>query len=510
MAALPPLLPHIADRPAVSWLREAAKDYANRTAIDDGTVSLTYRQVWESASRLAASIERIAPPDRPVAVLLPNTAHYPVAWIACLMRGRAAALLDSDYPEDRNRQCLDVTRPGAIIGRRDDPIARRLAPGAPFLAIEEAFDEAQSPSPVTTADDGRPAFIIFTSGSTGRPKGIAIGAAAALNRAATLIDSIGMSPADVVLSMVPPSALGGMLNLFETFLAGAALLKLDMLRHPLSLHAGKPITMLFATPALLRVASQLDTDGRIRRGLRCVQPIGDALLQTDLRMLRQSIPSGCAVLNAYGSTEALASIQWCVPPLYDRPGAKVASGYPVPGYTCAIIGPDDAPVADEEPGELVLSSKHMSTGEWRDGQLAPGPFEPDPDCPGSFVHRTGDIAIRHRDGVYAVLGRKDRQIKIRGNRIEPAEIEQILRGLAGVAQASVAARSNDAEPELVAFIVLSDRDTAAARRNVTDAARRSLPTFMVPARFLFPAALPLLPGGKVDVQALLDLSEKEA
>jgi acyl-coenzyme A synthetase/AMP-(fatty) acid ligase len=508
-----PLLPRIAGQPAIHWLRDAVERFGDRVAIDDGALSLTYRQVWDAACRMATPIARSAPADRPVAVLLPNTAYYPIAWIACLMQGRVAAFLDTGYPEDRNRQCLDVTRPGAIIGQRNDAVARSVASGLLFLPIEDA----SAYTPPTTPAAGiaeEPAFIIFTSGSTGRPKGIAIGARAALNRAATLIDSLGTSPDDAILSMIPPSALGGMLNLFEAFLAGAALLKLDLVRQPLSLLAGKRITMLFATPALLRVVAQLDIDGRIRQGLRCVQPIGDAILQADLRMLRQLVPPGCAILNAYGSTEALVSLQWLVPGQYDRPGAKVATGYPVTGYTCTITGADGTPVPDGEPGELVLCSRHMSLGEWRDGRLITGPFEPDPDCSGRFVHHTGDIAVRHPDGVFAVLGRKDRQIKIRGNRIELAEIEEALRGLAGVAQAVVAARQGavegGVEPELQAFLVPVAPDTAATRRGIIGAARRILPTFMVPARFVFVAQLPLLPGGKIDVQALLDLPEAGA
>lgn len=509
MAAMPPLLPRIADRSAVAWLRDAAERHGERIAVDDGAVSLTYRAVWDAACRLAAIIARVTPQDRPIAVLMPNTAHYPVAWIACLMCCRTAAFLDSLYPAERTLQCLEVARPGAVIALRDDAVARRLAGDLPTIAIEDAFTDAPPEDPGDAVGDG-PAFIIFTSGSTGRPKGIAIGAAAALNRAATLIDSLGTSPDDAILSLIPPSALGGMLNFFETFLAGAALLKFDLRRQSLGGLAGKRITMLFATPALLRVIARLDLDGHVRRGLRCVQPIGDALLQADLRMLRGLLPPDCAILNAYGSTEALASLQWIVPDPYDRPGAKVATGYAVPGYHCMIVGPDGAAVADGEPGELVLRSAHMSMGEWRDGALTAGPFRPDPTLPGSFIHHTGDIAVRDPDGLISVIGRKDRQIKIRGNRIEPAELEEALRGLTGVAQATVAALQRGVEPDLLAFVVLAGTDSPEARQGIADAARRVLPDFMVPHRFVFVPDLPLLPGGKIDVQALLDLPEAGA
>jgi len=134
-------------------------------------------------------------------------------------------------------------------------------------------------------------------------------------------------------------------------------------------------------------------------------------------------------------------------------------------------------------------------GEWRDGRLAPGPFHPDQAGSGDIVHHTGDVAIRYPDGLYAVLGRKHRQIKIHGNRIEPAEIDETLRGLAGVAQAAVAARKREEEPELLAFIVSTESDTNGNRRSVIREARHALPAFMFPSRFNFLRAMPLLPGG---------------
>jgi acyl-coenzyme A synthetase/AMP-(fatty) acid ligase len=495
--------PSVDDAPLTSLLAEAAARHAGQVAIDDGHAALTYAAVWGAALRMQALLDRRAPQGRPVAVLLANTAHYPVAWMGCLLGARPALLLDSHYPAERNRQCLREGAPAAVIARRDDPTLPDHAPGLPVIAIEEAF----APDPITPpphpAPNDSPAFIIFTSGSTGQPKGIALGARAMRHRAATLIGSVGMRPDDAVLSLVPPCALGGVLNVLETFLAGATLRKLDLPRSSLTLHAGKRITMLFATPALLRVLDHLDENGALRAGLRCVQPIGDSLLQADLRQLRSQLPKGCAILNAYGSSEALVSLQWFVSDPYDRPGTKVASGYPVPGYTCAITDADGRPCAVEEAGDLVVRSRYMALGEWRAGQLAPGPFQPDPDDPGSFIHRTGDLAIRAADGMITVLGRRDRQVKIRGNRVEPAELEEFLRTRPGVREAAVVARRDAEDPVLFAFIVAGEDAPADLRDQSAAALVASFPSYMCPSAIIALPALPLLPGGKVDEAALL-------
>ena len=332
-------LGRVADQRKLSELLEqAAIRHARHAAIDDGSSVLSYADVWDAACRMARLIEQAAPAGRPVAVLLPNMASYPVAWIGCLLAGRPAALLDSHYPPTRNRQCMEDSLPGAMIARADDADARTLAGDLPFIAIEAALsgDVPPPPRPDPVADD-LPSFIIFTSGSTGRPKGIGLGARAALHRAATLIDSVHMNASDTLLSLVPPCALGGVQNVLESYLAGATLLKLDLPRVPLTAHKGKKISMVLAAPAILRVIGRLDEDGSIRQGLRCVHPVGDALLQADLRQLRAELPEGCAILNAYGSSEALVSLQWFVPDPYTRQGAKVASGYRVPGYDCAIL-----------------------------------------------------------------------------------------------------------------------------------------------------------------------------
>ena len=496
-----PLRDRMKGHPLKAWIEAAAVAHADRIAIDDGNRSFRYGDVWLGACRMAQVITRTMPEGQPIAVVLPNVATYPMAWLGCLLAGRPAALLDSHYPPERNRQCLETTRPAGMIGSRNDTAAREIAGHLPYLEIESAFDEAiPAVPPHRPANDDDTAFIIFTSGSTGRPKGLA---AAALNRATTLIDSVHMNPNDAVLSAIPPCALGGMLNVLETFLAGATLLKLDLPRAYLSTHANKGTTMLFATPALLRVIAQLDTGGAIRRGLRVVQPIGDSLLQADMRQLRAEMPSGCFILNAYGSSEALVSLQWFLPDPYTLSGAKIGSGYRVPGYDCALLNEDGGAAAIGEPGELVVRSRHMSLGEWRDGALHPGPFLPDPDDPGLSVHHTGDLATLSQDGLFTVVGRRDRQVKIRGNRIEPAEVEETLRSLKGVKEAAVVARIRDKDPELLAFVVAAEPAVADMHDRLTSAMLAALPPYMQPSRLVFLSSLPLLPGGKIDVAKLL-------
>jgi acyl-coenzyme A synthetase/AMP-(fatty) acid ligase len=135
--------------------------------------------------------------------------------------------------------------------------------------------------------------------------------------------------------------------------------------------------------------------------------------------------------------------------------------------------------------------------------LQPGPFRPDPDDPAARIHHTGDLAIRSPDGLFTVIGRRDRQVKIRGNRVEPAEIEAALRQLPAVREAAVVARTRAIEPELIAFIVPTEPPTEALRESLALALEAALPAYMQPSRVVFMPSLPLLPGGKIDVETML-------
>jgi acyl-coenzyme A synthetase/AMP-(fatty) acid ligase/thioesterase domain-containing protein/acyl carrier protein len=494
--------PSIAD-----LVRRVAERQPAAVAVVEGEMRTTYGELVDEAAVLSSRIAAAAQPGEPVGLLLPNNGAYPVALVACLASGRPAIVLDRDYPEERNRLILAHSGTKAIVLRDgDDPNglpAVRLGGDASVTA------EADWIAPVFDPD--AVAVVVYTSGSTGQPKGIALSQRALLHRARQLIETLGFGPADKSLPLGSPCTIAGLLQTFEALLAGATLVKCDVrtsgIGAVLDTIARERVTALFTTPALLRALCRIDGARSLLASLRCVHPSGDVLLSADVDLLRDVIPESCSILTAYGLSEAPGICHWFV--RRDGFGAgRVPVGFPVGGYGCTIVDDEGRPVPSGETGELVVRSRFMSLGEWQDGVVVPGALQPDPLDPARRVLHTGDLVTQGRDGLITVLGRKDRQIQIRGMRVEPYEIECALRALPAVLDAAVVAHEIGDAKTLTAFVVLTGTADKEPLGDIKRHLHRVLPSHMQPSRILPVSALPLLPGYKIDVDALRVLAER--
>ncbi|MCC8427336.1 AMP-binding protein [Reyranella aquatilis] len=498
------------DRPAVELFRSAAEEFGDHVACEDLTGQLTYGQVWAASRRLAHMIDAAVPAGQPVGVLLPNEAAYPVAVLACLAANRPCVMIDRHHPQDRVAGIVRDAGLGAIVLRQSDGVAAASLPvGVRTIVIDEALQDGPAPDglPAAPVPPHEASFIVYTSGSTGHPKGIVLSQRAVLHRARQLVDAVHLRPDDKVLSLASPSTIGGLQQIFEVMLSGATLVKLDLLRTGLGTVlqaiAQRRLTMMFSTPAVWRSVAGIPDAAVALASLRCIQTSGDALLAIDFERLRRVLPADCHVLSVYGATEAPALLQWFVTSKLPDDGPRVPAGYPLPGFAFALLDDAGNAVNDGEPGELVVKSSWMSLGIWGNGAVQPGPFEQDRRDLAAPVYRTGDIVLKRSDGLFVTLGRKDRQIKILGNRVEPAEVETVLRQAPEVADAAVVARRVEGDARLLAFFVPragGSSDTAAALRRYL---KEKLPAHMQPSQLFRLEELPLLPGRKVDEEALL-------
>ncbi|MFE2044755.1 amino acid adenylation domain-containing protein, partial [Streptomyces sp. NPDC059477] len=499
------------DRPVpATTLAEAFAAQVARTpdalAVVHAGQRLTYAELDARAGQLAERLRaRGTGPGAFVGVAVPRSAELMVALLGVLRSGAAYLPLDLDYPADRVAHMLADSGARTVIALGDS--AHRL-PTSPDTAVLLLDGEDHGPQPIplrptraTHPDD--PAYLIYTSGSTGRPKGVIVTHRAIGNRLAWMQGAYGLRGDDRVLQKTPSSFDVSVWEFFWPLLEGAAvvLARPDGHRDPAylaELVRRERITTLHFVPSMLEAFLHHDevrADPAWAASLRRVFSSGEALPTGAARRWREL--TGVPLHNLYGPTEAAVDVTFHPhDPEEGDQGTSVAIGRPVWNTGLRVLDSCLRPVPDGVPGELYLTGVQLARGYHARAALTAERFTADPYGPrGGRMYRTGDLVRRRADGVIEYLGRTDRQVKLRGNRIEPGEIEAALTGLPQVAQAAVTVRDDT----LVAYLVLAvPAEATELREALTD----RLPAPMVPGAWVVLDALPLTPSGKLDRAAL--------
>ena len=503
------------EMPLMKRFEQVALRYADRIAVDDGKIRLTYRALRYAVYRLAKRLEAIPSNGKPIGIFLPHDARFPLAALTCFALGRIFVPIDVKHPAARileimaeaglDTVILDASAENAVMLPQ---VLTRIDIGAAFNAGSEA-SKPNKPKISVIA----PATVLYTSGSTGKPKGICNSQRGILQRVAATVNTYHLHAEDRVILLSSLGTVAGMREAFSTLLSGAALYVADPRRHGIGgvlnlLHEAR-ITICYTVPPLLRTLLQANEAQQAFSHLRIMRISGDVALDGDLELCRRILPSSCHILISFSSTEMPNAFQWFVPRDWKGNGTRVPIGYPQPGVNFMIVDENDEPVAPGEIGELIVRSRYTAIGQWQYGDLQPGPFLPDPYDPSLLVQRTGDLMKQREDGLWELVGRKDRQIKIRGQRVDPGEVEAVLRDC-DVSDAAVIARRNDAEIiALVAYVVPRTPAKPDLIDDIRQTLARRLPQHMRPTEIRLLEAIPLLPGFKPDIIALEKIDRAE-
>ncbi|NUS59015.1 MAG: amino acid adenylation domain-containing protein, partial [Streptomycetaceae bacterium] len=496
-----------------------ARQTPDRTALAYGTDSLTYALLDARANRLAHALRaRGAGPEDLVALALPRSLDLVVAILAVLKTGAAYLPLDPDAPAERLALILDDARPALLVVDDAAGAPRGIATvalGDPGMGRE--LEEHPADAPAVAAGPDHAAYVIYTSGSTGRPKGVVV----THRNVVRLFDRtepwFGFG-ADDVWTLFHSSAFDfSVWELWGALLHGGRLVVVpfETTRSPgrfLRLLADEGVTVLNQTPSAFHQLMQADRDdpdtGR-RLKLRTVVFGGEALDPTRLRDWYARHDDQAPVLvNMYGITETTVHVTYAA---LDRghaaDGTGSVIGGPIPDLRLYVLDAALRPVPAGVPGELYVAGGGLARGYLDRPGLTAERFVADPYAaePGTRMYRSGDIVRWRADGGGFILeyaGRGDQQVKVRGFRIEPGEIEAVLAAHPDVADAAVVARREDADDtRLVAYLVAETGatvDVAAVREH----ARGRLPHYMLPSAVVVLDALPLTVNGKLDRAAL--------
>jgi len=474
-------------------------------------VELTYAELRDRASALAAELQRrgVGPGER-VAVQGERGIDLLVGVLATSLAGGAYVPLDPAYPAERRRMMLRDVAPRVFL-RRQAEAGDGEAPepldidGVEELDLHGHWATAEVPSARATGDDL--AYICFTSGSTGAPKGVAVPQRAVV-RLVREADFAAIEEGGRWLVMAPLSFDASTLEVWAPWLNGGCAVVAPL--GPLSLNrlaevlARGRIDHMWLTAGLFHQVVEEEPDALA--GLRCLLTGGDVLSPAAVAKVRWRFPR-LRLVNGYGPTEN-TTFTSCHAVEEMPPGDGFASSIPIgrPIADTTVFVADDRlqwlPVGNA--GELWTGGDGLARGYWGRPALTAERFVPHPEPreSGERLYRTGDLARWRDDGELEFLGRVDAQIKVRGFRIEPGEVEAALADHADVAQAVVVAKGDGADDKrLVAY--LASPEPPASEDLRTFLADR-LPRYMVPDLFVFLPFLPLTANGKVDRRALPD------
>ncbi len=494
----------------------AARPRALAVADADGAV-LSYAELEESANQLARHLREqgIGRGDL-VGVLLPRSADLVVALCAVLRAGAAYLPLDPGYPAERLSWLLEDAQASLVVTR--DELAGRLSGRARVVLLDgdAARIAAQPASPLPgEAGPGDLAYVIYTSGSTGRPKGAGVERGAFANLLHWYASEFGFGPDDRTLVISSPGFDLTQKNFFAPLLAGGTVVLGPEVYDPVALAgqiAAEGITRLNCTPSAFYPLLEAGDPARLA-GLRSVFLGGEPIALPRLAAWRTAGRS--EVVNTYGPTECtdvVAFHRLGDPAAAGAVSGQVPLGGPVPGARLLVVDPDLAPAGIGTPSQLAVGGLPVGSGYLGDAALTAARFVPDPFAaePGARLYLTGDLARWSPAGDLEFLGRVDHQVKIRGVRIEPGEIEATLLGHPAVREAAVLVQGEGEEKRLVAFVAAeaspSGEPGTALAAELRSFLAGSLPRAMVPAAFVRLDALPLNAHGKVDRLALARLA----
>ena len=489
-----------------------AAEQPDATAVSFLDTRLSYGELNARANQLARSLQhRGVVVGSPVASFLEPGLEVAVSLIAIHKAGGIYVPLDPTHPAERIAVLVDDVQPVVVLTRSH--LLERLPSQvvAPLCLDEPPLQDGPPAQPVDNdnlnlpCDDQQTAYIVYTSGTTGKPKGVMASHANLSHYVQAARAAYRMGPGDRMPAMARFTFSITMFELWSPLVSGAEL-RLIPRAHVLDFHRlvelFEQVTFVHCAPALMRnLLNHMHAqgvDGSRFPALRHVSCGGDFVAFDLLERMKQAFPAA-EVFVIYGCTE-VACMGCTFQALRDRTLTRNTVGRVMANVTLRLLDAQLQPVALGVKGEVCFSGPGINQGYWRLPDLTAERFI---ELDGQRVYRTGDLGRLDASGQLELLGRTDFQMKVRGMRMEPLEIESALRQMPGVRDALVAAKQMDGATEktLVAYLTFTTAD-APDTASIRTFLKQRLPDYMVPTLFMAMTALPVNLNGKLDRSAL--------
>ncbi|MFD3262299.1 amino acid adenylation domain-containing protein, partial [Paenibacillus lentus] len=487
-----------------------AKQNPDRIAVFYHDKALTFAELNERADRLAMKLRSIGVrPNQTVGLLTDRGLEMVVGIMAILKAGGAFLPISPEFPAERIKFMIEDSATKVMLSQ--NRYMNKVSMECCWIDLEDTashFSDISCEPVINTPADM--AYVIYTSGSTGTPKGVVIEHGSLVNRLQWMQSKYPIGEQDVILQKTPYTFDVSVWELLWWATTGSAVCMLekgaekDPAEIVRAVKAYEVTTMHFVPSMLNIFLEYLDMTGSTDdlRTLRQVFASGEALQPDHVRRFHAMLtnPQGTALINLYGPTEATIDVSYydCLPGL--MPEGIVPIGKPIQNTRLYIVDQYMNLLPAGVPGELVIAGDGVARGYMNKPELTEEKFVNNPLEPGQRIYRTGDLCKWMPDGNIEYLGRIDFQVKIRGNRIDPGEIEHALLAYDGIRAAEVIARKYGNDDQQLCAYYSGEKEISS--ESLSEHLSNFLPDYMIPGFYVFLEEMPLTENGKLNRKAL--------
>ena len=496
------------DETLVTAFEQIVKRFPSRIAVGSDLWQPTYRELNETANRLAHRLIACGGVGDRAVILMSHDAPMVAAVLGALKAGQIVVALDPGDPSSRLNMLIEDSQPSIVIAdMQHRGLATELAP-ASCLILNFESEAAKGPveNPAIDILPEQIAFLVYTSGTTGRPKGVMKSHRQMVGQNVDYEEAIQCSENDRIPLFAAVATGQGSSMLCWPLLNGAMLCPFSVKTRGVTGLADwiidRGLTVYVSSASIFRALIKTIDDRLVFSNVRAVRLASEPVTADDVRSFRKHFPSTSIFVHLLMSSETpvIAWARWTGED--EIPEGVLPVGRLATRVEVSLVGDDGQPVARGDVGEIVVKSRDVASGYWRDPELTAKRFSSALDGQGTRLVWTGDLGRINANGMLEFCGRKDDRIKIRGNRIEVLEIERTIEKFPGIDRAAIVAiQRENHEPVLVAFVVKTTGASWTAPR-LRHAIRATLPAHMVPSRIVFLDSLPFNRGNKIDREAL--------
>lgn len=500
------------ERTVIDWLENTARLHKDKTAFISGEVTMTFGELWTEAKCIATKLAKHTIPRQPVAVMVGRHVHAPACFLGAAYAGCFYAPMDADMPAKRLQQILDVVQTNVIIvDDSTESVIESLSFEGEVLKMEgminASIDDCIIEERRKQIVPNDPLYAIFTSGSTGVPKGVLTSHYSLMCYIDAVSGVLDIDCEDILGNQSPLDYIAAVRDIYFPVYKGATTVILPKAYFSMPGMLFKALDEAKVT-AICWSSSALSIPVKLKAFRECVPSSikkvcfsGSVLPGNVLQEWQENLPDALFV-NQYGPTEATASCTYYVVTEKADENTVLPIGKPYPNYRIILLNEDMSETKQGEVGEICVAGPILALGYYNAPDRTAQDFIQNPlqSSYRELIYKTGDLGLLREDGNLEFHGRKDRQIKHLGHRVELGELEAAAKKVEGLNDACALYQK---EKEFLYLFYTGDVD----KKVIATELRKMIPGFMVPRKYIKLDSLPALPNGKIDMVKLKDFFE---